>query len=50
LNPPDRECHQFPGYLSELLVYDRVLSASEINEVERYLAAKLASGYEPTPD
>jgi len=36
----DRRCHHYCGTICELLVYDRELSTSEIEEVETYLQQK----------
>jgi hypothetical protein len=36
----DRTCHHFCGHISELLLYDRVLTEEEIDLVESYLQKK----------
>ena len=36
----DRDCHAYTGCLSEVLVYDRPLSADETRDIELYLMCK----------
>ena len=36
----DRDCHEFNGSIAELLVWDRALTESEIEDMEDYLCKK----------
>jgi hypothetical protein len=44
----DRVYHEFPGFLTELLVYNRELSTVEVEAVEEYLFQKYFPGGNPS--